>query len=210
MKVNPEPRTVVIVLANEMDRYGNLNSETRGRLEMGCLLAREESADELLFMGWAYREDNNLPISAAMQAEALRRGLCPGITTRCNRLSRDTVGDAIFSAADYWPGLDRIDPIVVTSDYHAARAGLIFSFVWGRDVPVIGAETGDLGETDAAEARSIAAFRRTFDGVNPGDLPGCATRLVRAHPFYNNSAMPNRPFSPGLLGGVLDDAGQSN
>lgn len=210
MRSLPRQRRVVIVLANEMDQDGTLNSETRGRLERGCQVAREQGADEVVFMGWAYREDSALPISEAMQAEALRRDLCPGIPTRCNRLSRDTVGDAIFSAADYWPDLGGIDPVVVTSDYHTARTGLIFSFVWGRDIPVFGAKTGHRGEKDAAEARSIAAFRRTFDGITPGDLPGCAARLIRAHPFYDNSAMPHRPFAPDLLGRVLDGAGPSD
>ena len=208
MTVKRDRPKIVVVLANEMDQDGTLNPETRGRLERGCALAVDLCASEVIFMGWAYRKDSALPISEAMQAEALRRNLCPGISLRCNRLSRDTVGDAIFSAAEFWPDLDRIDPVVVTSDYHGERTGQVFSTVWGRPVPVFGAATGVGEQRSASEAQSLAAFRRTFDGVAPGDLPGFAARLIQAHPFYNGSAMPDRPFDPAHLGAVLDASGQ--
>jgi hypothetical protein len=207
MMPNVERRRVVIILANLMDQDGTLNAETIARLELGCEIAKAHTANEVLLMGWDYREDSNLPISVAMQVHMERHELCPEIKSRCNIHSRDTVGDAILSAVEYWPDLAGIDPIVVTSDYHAERSGKIFSFVWGRDIPVHGAVTASGGEEraarDTAESASLYAFDRTFEGIAPGDVPGCCVRLLTDHPFYNGSAMPVRPFDQAALGRAL-------
>lgn len=185
---------VVVVLANLMDRDGTLNEETRGRLELGCETARVRGAAEVMFMGWAYREDSDLPISEAMESEAIRRGLCEGTRMLCNRLSRDTVGDGVFSALSY--AADKVSPdlIVVTSDYHVPRVREIFEFVWGRQVEVFGAVTPVSEDKSMTEAQSCEAFRRTFQGVKRGDLAACTKRLLSEHPFYNGKAMPGRPF----------------
>lgn len=187
-----------------MDRHGILNAESRGRMELGCEVAQSVAADEVVFMGWQYREDSEVRISRAMQAEAEQRGLSAGLVTRCNELSRDTVGDAIFSAADYWPDLDGVDPVVVTSDYHADRTGRIFAGVWGRDIPVRSAATPQPEEKAATETASLRAFERTFEGVAPGDLPAFAKRLVTSHVLYSNQATPDRPSDPAVLDLALD------
>lgn len=191
----PNPSdTVVIVLANLMDRDGALNDETRGRLELGCAIARQVNAREVQTIGWAYREDTDLPIAEAMRREAEVRGLCRGVPVHCNTLSRDTVGDAVLSRLHYWPDDGGVTPIVATSDYHAARVRALFAHVWGRDIEVQGAPTPEPEAREASEAKSLAAFHETFAGVAPGDMAGCLDRLLTAHPFYNGTAMPDRPF----------------
>lgn len=189
--------TIVIVLANLMDKDGVLNDETRGRLELGYRVAQDHAASEIMFMGWDYRTDTELAISVAMKRHAEAQGLSTLATLHCNTLSRDTVGDAVFSALACRERRDRVSPLVVTSDYHVMRTKRVFEFVWGREISVFGARTPDPVGKGATEVASIAAFEATFDGIKSGDLAGVARRLLAAHPFYNGTAMPDRPFAFG-------------
>jgi hypothetical protein len=185
---------VVFVLANLMDKDGVLNSETLARLERGCHVATEVDAVEMVCMGWAYRPDTPLPISKAMLDEASARGIAPKCPARANTFSRDTVGDAVFSALDYCGNLASVRPMVVTSDYHVDRTRSLFEAVWGRPVNVIGAPAQPAADVQKTEAASLAAFRTTFAGVPAGDLRGHLERLLSDHPFYNDTAIPDRPF----------------
>ncbi|MDV7270358.1 ElyC/SanA/YdcF family protein [Thioclava sp. A2] len=198
-----KPKKIVIVLANLMDANGVLNEETRGRLELGCRVAQDIKASEVVFMGWDYRNDCNLPISVAMKIEAEQRGLCPDIPLRCNLLSRDTVGDAVFSAADYWPDFAHVLPVVTTSDYHVTRTQQVFEAVWGKDITVHGAKTPDPAKRHESELASIKAFKNTFNGVSAGDLKGYVSRMRTEHPFYNGVALGERPFDWSKLAPAL-------
>lgn len=174
----------VIVLGNLMDSAGDLNGESRARVDLACQLVNDGIAKRLLTCGWAYRNDCDLPIGEAMASYA-RQFVVEEIVSVEPR-SRDTVGDAIFSRMKL--ELPAKSILVATSDYHVARTAEIFEFVYGAPVQVFGAATD--ADKLRSESQSLAAFRSTFADVMAGDLFAIYRRMMEAHPFYNGEALP--------------------
>lgn len=192
---------VIIVLANLMNADGVLNEETADRVRLGCATCDAEKANRLIFAGWPYRADCNLPIAQAMKSFASAEGLCdPGRIT-LNTLSRDTAGDAILTRAQC-TALDAA-VTVVTSDYHVERTAHIFSTCWGRQIRVVGSSTPQPVRRDT-EAASRSAFDKTFAGVDASALDALLDRLQTAHPFYNGEHFPMRPFPWGKIPALLE------
>lgn len=180
---------VSVVLANLMDAHGRLNNETAERIDFAAASESVEKSCFFLLCGWAYRRDSDIAIADAMREYIRSRH--PWLISRvvCQRISRDTVGDALF-ARIY---LDRLmvdnhySLKVFTSDYHAARTSIIFNFFFHNHAPVSVASAPGFGskKLQARESKSLNAFRNTFQGVSPGDT-NCALEILRMkHPFYN-------------------------
>jgi len=183
-------RDAIIVLAHLMDEFGNLNNETRSRLSTAYDLLMTGEAPFIVPCGWAYREDSNICIADAMATHAERIMGIPEGMIITETASRDTVGDAVFTKRNLANPRNWRNIVVVTSAYHAERTREIFSFVYGWPVPVVPAPSDDTPESRAAEARSVAAFRRTFAGISPGDDAAIFERLATRHPFYNGDVYP--------------------
>jgi uncharacterized SAM-binding protein YcdF (DUF218 family) len=203
---NEQRYDAAIVLANLMDAQGRLNDETRKRMDRAVELYRAGDVPLIVTSGWDYREDSDLAIALAMRRYALDEHGLPESALIAEVSARDTVGDAVFSKLHlaHPRGWSRI--VVVTSAYHGARSLEVFSFVYGPrfHVALRTAESADTPALREAEAQSLAAFRRTFDGVVPGDDEAIVERLRTRHPFYNGSihaALPPdvaRKYAPGM------------
>jgi uncharacterized SAM-binding protein YcdF (DUF218 family) len=178
-----------IVLANLMDAQGRLNDETRARMDCAIALYRAGDVPLIVTSGWDYRDDSDLPIALAMRRYAMEAHGIPEAALIAETTARDTVGDAVFTKLHLAlpRGWSRV--AVVTSAYHGARSLEVFSFVYGPrfEVALRTAVSDDTPALREAEARSIAAFRGTFDGVAPGDDAAIFARLRERHPFYNGS-----------------------
>lgn len=187
--INEQPYDAAIVLANLMDAQGRLNDETRSRMDRAAELFRAGEVPLIVTSGWDYRADSDLAIALAMRRYALDVHCLPASALIAETAARDTVGDAIFSKLHlaHPRGWSRI--IVVTSAYHGARSLEVFSFVYGPgfQVAIRTAESADTPALRQAEAHSLAAFKRTFEGVVPGDDAAIMERLRTRHPFYNGS-----------------------
>ncbi|SES14349.1 DUF218 domain-containing protein [Tranquillimonas rosea] len=177
----------VLVLANLMDADLRLNDQSRARLDRAVSLWRDTPDAVFVTSGWAYRTDSKTPISAVMAAEAVKLGV-NGERILQNRRARDTVGDAVFFGTDILARLPALrQVIVVTSEYHGPRTDEIFRTVLPTDLDVttrVAASPGNDAYLDSEEA-SIAAFRRSFEGVPAHDPSAFLERLLSAHPFYN-------------------------
>lgn len=181
----------IIVLANEMDVAGNLNAESKGRIDLACDTYFDHPGTPLITCGWDYRKDSPLFIGEVLKKYAIDRGVpAEHITAEIN--SRDTVGDAVFSKLTLVNKTDWRKILVVTTDYHVARTREIFHFVYGPlfEIEVIGATPFDTPEKQIAEQASIDAFKRTFEGIEPGDDSAIYERLSARHPFYNGDIYP--------------------
>ena len=115
--------------------------------------------------------------------------------SRCQRLSRDTVGDAVFSRIflDTLTGRQEKYLVnVVTSDYHVNRSRKIFEFVFPQScaISVSGVPGFQHDDSAAKEAVSISAFRNTFKNAQSGDLDSIFDALRNDHPFYNGTIYP--------------------
>lgn len=186
---------ITVVLANLMSQAGELNDETIARINLTSRLEEDRESRIILLCGWDYRPDCDVAIADAMRAYLL--SFYPGLADKliCQRLSRDTVGDAVFSRICLGSLLDSPSSCavnVVTSDYHAYRAKQIFEFVFGSSFCIsVAGVTGFRRDNSAVkEAKSLAAFRKTFGNVVAGDLISIFGSLRNDHPFYNGKVHP--------------------
>jgi len=180
----------VIVLANLMDAEGRLNDESQARLSLACELVRAGEAPVLVTSGWAYRSDSDLCIADVMARHAMTHMHLDASQIVIERNSRDTVGDAVFTKRNLANRFAWRSVLAVTTAYHVARTKAIFSFVYGRAVEVVGAEGVNNAALAESEAKSLSAFRATFDGIAAGDDEAIYLRLKAAHPFYNGQVYP--------------------
>lgn len=179
------PRCAVLVLANEMSADGRPTIESQRRLEQAAAEFRARPDALLVTSGWGYREDTDTTLADAMAEAAIRDYGIPADRVLRLHDSRDTVGDAVFFASAVQPQ----SLVVVTSEYHRIRTEEIFRFVLGPDaeLQVVGSGMAGDDARRTAEANSLTAFRRTFEGIKPGDLVSISTRMFSRHPFYNGS-----------------------
>jgi len=181
----------IIVLANEMDKEGNLNLESTARIKLACDSYFNKRSTTLITCGWNYRKDSNLFIGDVLKNYAVNLGVpSEKIITELN--SRDTVGDAFFTKSNILKNNGWKNLLIVTSDYHVFRTSSIFKFIFGiqYEIKVIGAAGFDSIEKQKSEKRSIAAFERTFENIKSGDDQEIYERLSTQHPFYNGEIYP--------------------
>jgi hypothetical protein len=181
-----------IVLANQMDAKGNLNHETRERVDLAVEALRDRRIPLLVTCGWAYREDSEICIADAMSRYAMTRWNVPASSTLAETMPRDTVGEAVFTKLNLAVPRQWSHILVVTSLYHVARTHEIFTLIYGPlfQIDVIGAGEPATATQQASEAKSLDAFRRTFENLFPGEDREIIQRLRQRHPFYNGDVHP--------------------
>ena len=181
----------VIVLANLMDAQGNLNEESRARMDTAINAFLNNEAPFLVTCGWAYRADSLISVADAMSAYAVNCGI-PFDSIITDRDSRDTVGDAFFTKRNHAVTNRWTSILVITSRYHVERTKQIFSLIYGSQylIEVRGAPSIDTDQLHTSELQSIETFKSTFQGITPGDDEAILTRLRERHPFYNGLIYP--------------------
>lgn len=184
---NATKNDAVIVLANQMDENGLLNSESKARANKAVEILYEREISHIVTCGWAYRNDSDIKIADAFKSYIVNSlGVNPSkVITELN--SRDTVGDAYFTKINLALPLDWKSLCVVTSDYHVKRTKEIFSFIYGNDfsVEVYGASVVHDSSILSNELVSTYSFRDTFFGITKGNNSEILNRLRERHPFYN-------------------------
>lgn len=186
----------IIVLANHMDKEGNLNSESLSRIELARDFYLKNPSATLITSGWNYRKDSSLFISDVMKDYAIKLGI-PSDKIITERNSRDTVGDAFFTKRNILVSQKWKNIIVVTSDYHVDRASIIFKFIYGHEyvIKVVGSSGFDTAKKQVAEKKSLEAFKKTFKNINVGDDRNIYIKLSTLHPFYNGDVYPKIKIS---------------
>lgn len=186
---------ITVVLANLMSSRGEPNAETKARIDLAAKLDSELQSDVILLCGWAYRPDCPLTIADAMKAHILTQ--FPELADKavCQRLSRDTVGDAVFTRLylrERFIGQSSFSLNVITSDYHAKRTKEIFDFIFdaGTIITVKSAPGFNRDTSATKEMRSLEVFRQTFSDATAGDLDSIYFSLRNNHPYYNGAIHP--------------------
>lgn len=181
-------KKISVVLANLMSSSCILNQESQSRLDLAAHDDLNVPSDCILLCGWAYRPDVTLSIADVMYTYI--SNIYPSLRAKakCQRYSRDTVGDAVLSRIfiEKMYVLAECQVTVFTSDYHLVRSLEIFRFVFGSHCHVFaqGAKSYSSNHT-LAEQTSLLAFRKTFSSVAEGDLCSIYSTLIQSHPFYN-------------------------
>ena len=186
----------IIVLANEMDKEGNLNDETISRINLAYKLFLCNKSSYLITCGWDYRIDSSLFIGNVMKEFALKLGV-PDKKIISEINSRDTVGDAFFTKHNIIKKRGWKNLLVVTSNYHVDRTLKIFKFIYGVDYnfKVFGAKGFDSYKKLITEKKSIKSFKETFKNINEGDDINIFKNLIHKHPYYNGLNYPKIEFS---------------
>ena len=180
----------IIVLANEMDTYGNLNHDSLSRLNQSVKSYFLNPSSHLITCGWNYRKDTSLCIGNVMRDYAINLGIpSDKIITELN--SRDTVGDAFFTKQNALIARGWKNLLVVTSDYHVKRTSIVFKFIYGSGytIDVIGSDS-QKDNNIFSETKSLKSFKKTFRGLNSGDDCKIYERMLEKHPFYNGDVYP--------------------
>jgi hypothetical protein len=175
-----------------MDSQGNLNEESAARIDYAAAYESERQSYLIVLCGWAYREDSKLAIADAMYAYLKLNHPSLASRTVCQRLSRDTVGDALFSRMYLDSALVETgySVHVFTSDYHVKRTTEIFNFFFrgASEVSVFGAPGFTSPQACRKELDSLLAFRETFKDIPAGDVHRALATLCEKHPFYNGKS----------------------
>lgn len=176
---------VFVVLANLMSKEGVLNNESKNRVDELLKRIKNKKYQNIFFCGWAYRNDSNITIASA-QKKYFESKEAKEHNIYLIEKSRDTVGDAVYSRKCIESNFNDIRVNVVTSDYHIDRSNKIFKFVFGKnyEINMISATT-ELTDQLQSEEKSLMDFRKTFKGVEEGDLEKIYLTMIRKHPFYN-------------------------
>ncbi len=157
------------------------------RAEAAAALARERPGAVVILSGRAGFEPPQGPAEAEIMAGVLRQAGIPGERLRLEDESRDTVGNAVLTAARYLRGIAPRPLTLVTSPFHMERALYIFRTVLGPSWPVTGDPSRPLpGDEDQIplEATYLDEVRTMLAGIEPGDLAAIAARLRDRWPEY--------------------------
>ena len=183
----------IIVLSNLMDGESNLNLESKNRANLAFEIWNQQNCiPKLITMGWAYRNDTNVPISKSMANYLVNKLNVPKEQILSDVLSRDTVGDAFFSRYNFEKIFLNKKIIIITSDYHENRAHSIFKFIYGENYKI----HFNVIETDLKKSKqknetdSLNKFNKTFNGVKSGDMNKIQNILLQNHPLYNGTINP--------------------
>ena len=140
---------------------------------------------------YAKGETNRIALSGSQSQEMKKyltdKGVFDGMIF-LEDLSRDTVGNAIFSKMllalpNRWENI-----AVVSSDFHFPRVDEIFNFIYGPKFQITYVKAKSDGKVDFSrhEIDSLQKFWGTFMGTKPGDDLETIPRLFENHEIYKN------------------------
>ena len=185
--MNPADAPAIIVVLG-----GGPGAATRARVAAAALLASARpDAGVIVSGGHGLGRDESGPTEAElMRAALLGYGIDAG-RVFIEDESRDTIGNALFTALRYLSGLAPRPLVIVTSPSHLARAREAFSYVLPEWPLETHASARLDSEDDAREERLLAETRSFLRGVRPGDHAAIARRLRERWPGYRSAARLN-------------------
>ncbi len=179
---------IAVVLGGGLTSDGAPLPSTRARAHRAAQLARERPELALICSG---DRQPGAPEDAPSEAAQLR-DLIAGFGIAADRIaledeSRDTLANAVLTAARYLHDLEPRPLSVITSPFHLERATETFRHVLGypwQIEAVASDETDDDVARAARETRYLQETTAFFAGVRPGDLRTMAQRLRDRWPYY--------------------------
>ena len=183
---------IAVVLGGGLDAGGTPLPSTRARAHRAAQLARERPELGLICSG---DRQPGAPEGVASEA-AQMRDLIIGFGIGADRIaledeSRDTLANAVLTAARYLHDLEPRPLSVITSPFHLERATETFRHVLGyrwQVMAVASDETDDDVARAARETRYLQETTAFFAGVRPGDLVAIAKRFRERSPEYAGNA----------------------
>ncbi|MAF15380.1 MAG: hypothetical protein CMG93_05315 [Marinomonas sp.] len=178
------PKKAVLILSNLMDSDTAINEETQQRCLTALQYFDEHQCDYLITSGWIYDPRFSVSLCEATARFLQTHGVAEEHIL-LNRASRDTVGDAFFTRLHLLTRHNIQSLTVVTSDYHLARAQIIFNTLMPDKLTLnfVGCATEHAVDLEK-ERSSLALFNDTFAGVDKHNLEALLYTLVTKHSLY--------------------------
>jgi hypothetical protein len=172
-----------------VSQTGALTPTLQRRVDRAIDHYRQGSTQTLVMSGGRL-ESEPCTAASAMKAYAVHNGISErDILEQGDAL--DTVGEAIFLRLLLPPLRPGARLLIVTSDFHAARAERIFRFVYGPNFELAfeSVPNGPEHETAslAKEAASLERFARLFFGIDEGDIEAILSRFWERHALYRDA-----------------------
>jgi uncharacterized SAM-binding protein YcdF (DUF218 family) len=181
---------VIVALGGGITAHGQPRPATVARARRAVALYHSGRAHRIVMSGAYGMYDPQPPRAEAtvMAQIAIAAGVPPdGLSVEAQ--SRDTIGNIWFTKPLLGEPAGQV-VTVVTSDWHAARVRYLAQVIWGPRYQValepLAGETSTRPPEETArwEAGLLAASRRWFAAVRPGDDTAIAAVLARDHPVY--------------------------
>lgn len=182
---------LAVVLGGGLDPAGHPSPSTRARAHRAAQLARERPELRLICSG-----DRQAGAAEGTPSEAAQmRDLISGFGVAAERVvledeSRDTLANAVLTAARYLRQLEPRPLSIITSPFHLERATETFRHVLGyrwQVMAIASDETADDVARATRETRYLQETTAFFSGIRPGDLRAIVTRLRERSPEYRDN-----------------------
>ena len=175
-----------------MDKSGELNKESRLRLDLAIELFHKKKHSFIITSGWDYFGEYKIAIAYSMKSYIVNNSNISNDLVLTETTSRDTVGDAIFTKINIVKKTGLNNLLIVTSDYHVERTKKIFSYIYGEQyiIKVLGAKTFKNNKSLELEGESLNQFYKTFNGISSGNDILIYKQLCSNHPYYNGDYYP--------------------
>ena len=189
---------LAVVLGGGLDPAGAPFPSTRERAHRTAQLARERPELAIICSG-----DRQPGAPEGVPTEAARmRDLIVGFGIAADRIvledeSRDTLANAVLTAARYLHDLEPRPLSVITSPFHLERAIETFRHVLGHRWQVMAVASDETDDDVARAARETRYLQETtafFAGIKPGDLRAIAIRFRDRSPDYATASALRRLF----------------
>jgi vancomycin permeability regulator SanA len=177
---------VIFGLGYWINEDGSMNDQSGSRVTRCVDRYWERLSEKIIFSGG---KEGTEPFSSAFgMARYAAAGGVPPEDLLLDEKSDDTVGHGIFPALAFFEpnGWNRL--LVVTNNYHVARAKHILEFMLGPSYDIVFDDLPDTPSvtTEMAEhgERAIEVFDRLVHGISPGDTDSLIERVRGEHGLY--------------------------
>jgi hypothetical protein len=178
-----------------------LTDQTRDRTDHGIYLLNKGGVNKIIMSGGC-EHLYGFSIAGLMKEYAISKKVAKEDILE-EDLSRETVGQLIFSKQGILKhrGIEEI--VIISSDYHIPRVREEAMFVFGPGYKLIfhGIPCDEKDKRSEEQERgSLEAFRKTFEGISAGDDTSILNRLLEKHPFYIKEAKDFRERLKNIVG----------
>jgi RimJ/RimL family protein N-acetyltransferase len=188
-----------LILAHEL-KSGNghvvLCEQTKARTDLGIALLKAGKVGKLIMTSDCRdrltrnnQDVYGIPIARAMRNYAIEQGANEEEVIE-EDISLDTAGELIFARLGILEPRNWGDIVIITNEWHYRRTKKEADFILKEfevDYRII-KDDNDLAEiVKEKENKSLDAFQRTFERVNPENGKEILEALLNKHPFYNKN-----------------------
>jgi len=178
----------IIVHGQKVKDNGSLNEAVKGRIDTSLDFYFEGEAPVLICSGGYTNPRANVSEAASMRNYALHKGVDEK-SIFLEEKSKETIGNAFFTKVSYLEPNRWQKNIVVSSDWHLPRLGMVFERVLGENyyTKLVGSRD-DITEDELKKLKQKEKFWYHLDnlillGIESGDDTSVGKRLSRFHSF---------------------------